>query len=239
MSTSTSNIRVFVSFGDKGAVFAGENVECTITFKNIAPVPGLSRSSTMNGHPMGSGSLGGSSDTGESMFLPNGSERRIKNPPSQLLASDKARPSGARMPSEGGGSRHRPSLSLSVPNRRSYSNPNFRRSSVTTTMNGGLNGSKPLTPMMALVTTPGLDKKHQHKRSISIMSIGSDRGDEMGTRSPGRRPGLHSRNGSMSVPIKRPMSAGGPNGGANGSAPNSGGFLHDSTTTCFAITDNI
>ncbi|KAM0494804.1 hypothetical protein ACHAP8_008449 [Fusarium lateritium] len=37
-----SNIRVFIRWHDQ-TVFAGEEVKCTITFKNVAPVPGQSK----------------------------------------------------------------------------------------------------------------------------------------------------------------------------------------------------
>ncbi|KAF2404873.1 Rgp1-domain-containing protein [Trichodelitschia bisporula] len=43
MSPPPSNIRVSVSF-DQAAVFAGEDVQCTITFTNTAPLPGTEHS---------------------------------------------------------------------------------------------------------------------------------------------------------------------------------------------------
>lgn len=55
MLPSTSNIRVFVQWLEQ-TVFAGENVECEITFKNIAAVPDAHRSvvhSNLNGFTLG------------------------------------------------------------------------------------------------------------------------------------------------------------------------------------------
>ncbi|RMZ71050.1 intracellular transport [Pyrenophora seminiperda CCB06] len=51
---SASNIRVFVQWKDS-TVFAGEDIECTITFKNVAPPEGHDRSPTRrpNGFAMG------------------------------------------------------------------------------------------------------------------------------------------------------------------------------------------
>ncbi|KAF2201944.1 Rgp1-domain-containing protein [Delitschia confertaspora ATCC 74209] len=52
----SSNIRVFVQWKES-TVFAGENIECTITFKNVAPPSGAdrsaARSSKQNGHSVG------------------------------------------------------------------------------------------------------------------------------------------------------------------------------------------
>lgn len=56
MLASSSNIRVFVQWSEP-TVFAGEDVECQITFKNVAAVPHAPRSSSnpssLNGFPGG------------------------------------------------------------------------------------------------------------------------------------------------------------------------------------------
>ncbi|KAK5018124.1 Golgi membrane exchange factor (Ric1p-Rgp1p) subunit [Cryomyces antarcticus] len=52
-SSSSSNIRVYVQWKEP-TVFAGEDVECTITFKNIAPLPGAEGDGTRNSRHSGS-----------------------------------------------------------------------------------------------------------------------------------------------------------------------------------------
>jgi hypothetical protein len=96
---SSSNIRVFVQWKN-ATVFAGEDVECTITFKNVAPPEGRGRSPARK--PNG--------------FAPGG-ERQRKLPPAQTST----RPSVSRNSSfvsqkppphlRG----HRPALSLNTP----------------------------------------------------------------------------------------------------------------------------
>jgi hypothetical protein len=96
---SSSNIRVFVQWKN-ATVFAGEDVECTITFKNVAP-------------PEGRGRSPGRKQNG---FAPGG-ERQRKLPPAQTST----RPSVSRNssfvsqkpPSHLRG--HRPALSLNTP----------------------------------------------------------------------------------------------------------------------------
>ncbi|OTA57241.1 Rgp1-domain-containing protein, partial [Hypoxylon sp. EC38] len=46
----SSNIRVFITWDDQ-TVFAGEDIKCHITFKNIAPGPNQSRLSSQHQHP--------------------------------------------------------------------------------------------------------------------------------------------------------------------------------------------
>ena len=92
MSTLQSNIRVFIQWKEQ-TVFAGEDIECQITFKNVATTPALSKSSS---HPSGSNG-----------FLQ--SPERHRKPPSQIKNS-------ALSPRPGIPNRsHRPSLSLIAP----------------------------------------------------------------------------------------------------------------------------
>jgi len=99
MLPSTSNIRVFVQWSEQ-TVFAGEDIECQITFKNVATVPNAPRSSS---HP---GSLNG--------FTPGGGRERktmpLQPPAAQgknnTLQNSRAAPSGRG---------HRSTLSLNVP----------------------------------------------------------------------------------------------------------------------------
>ena len=97
MSTPLSNIRVFVQWTEQ-TVFAGEDVECEITFKNIASLPTPSRSSL---HP---------SSAARNGFAP-GVERPGKASNVQVKngsASPRTRPS---RPERG----HRASLSFNGP----------------------------------------------------------------------------------------------------------------------------
>ena len=100
------DIRVFVSFPESAAVFAGETLQCKITFKNISSTTSSTRSpqhapSSSYGQTLGA-------------FL---NERRVKSAPRQLPPpTDLRRPRGlsprlsSRPPSA-----HNKSLSFSVP----------------------------------------------------------------------------------------------------------------------------
>ncbi|KAF3914403.1 hypothetical protein ABW21_db0206263 [Orbilia brochopaga] len=202
----SSNIRVFVSFGDKAAVFAGEDIECTITFRNIAPAPGSQRS--------GSRSVNGS-------ILENGpehkgfSERRSKQPPLQLAAAEKSASARKQRPGSisttGAARKHRPSLSLSTPGsaRRLQQQQGTPLGSPATTV-------RPITATTqgsAVEATAGNGVVgHKHKRSISIVSIGSDAAGDLQVRTPGRRSTPHSRSTSLSYAPKRSPMIGAFNG---------------------------
>ncbi|TVY31183.1 Protein sat1 [Lachnellula hyalina] len=97
MSTPLTNIRVFVQWTEQ-TVFAGEDIECQVTFKNIAPTPTPSRAATL--HPP---SVNGPAP---------GGERQRKSPVSQVkngsVLSSSSRPA---QPSRG----HRTTMSLNVP----------------------------------------------------------------------------------------------------------------------------
>jgi hypothetical protein len=99
MLPSTSNIRVFVQWSEQ-TIFAGEDIECQITFKNVAAVPNAPSSSP---HP---GSLNG--------FTTGGGRERKSTPlrtpaapgKNNISQSSRAAPSGRG---------HRSTLSLNVP----------------------------------------------------------------------------------------------------------------------------
>ncbi len=99
MLPSTSNIRVFVQWSEQ-TVFAGEDIECRITFKNIAAVPNAPVSSS---HPA---SLNG--------FAPGGGRERKSTTLQTPAARGKNNsPQNSRAaPSSRG---HRSTLSLNVP----------------------------------------------------------------------------------------------------------------------------
>lgn len=92
MSTPLTNIRVFVQWTEQ-TVFAGEDVECEITFKNIATVPTPSRTSL---HPSSANGFA--------------SGDRHRKPPSQTKNGSIASTRPTR-PTRG----HRTTLSLNVP----------------------------------------------------------------------------------------------------------------------------
>jgi hypothetical protein len=100
MVPPTSNIRVFVQWSQQ-TVFAGEEIECQITFKNVAPVNGSPKpaphSSSLNG------------------FAP-GEERQRKTTPLQASAAQTSRNNAAIKSKATPASRgHRASFSLSGP----------------------------------------------------------------------------------------------------------------------------
>jgi hypothetical protein len=100
MTTSTSNIRAFVQWNDQ-TVFAGETVECKITFKNTAPTSSISRSNSLRSKSNSHGPVGDRKrkSTAQQMTGTNGSTSAIQSP--QLGSSSR--------------SGHRPTLSLNVP----------------------------------------------------------------------------------------------------------------------------
>lgn len=197
-----SDIRVFVIFPDSSTVFAGEKLECKITFKNVSPIPGANRGvppqlhiqkPTANGYglPTNGNALGGGG--------------KNKGTPLQLPAGLRSGTISPRLPTGRSSSGHKPSLSLSVP----------------------AGPKTPASPLPAPSVNGGIG--HKHKRSISIVSIGSEAGIEGqgrgqvedGFKSPhipqGRAAarGGHGRSASLhTLPRRSPM--------PNGSTPNSG-----------------
>jgi hypothetical protein len=96
MSTPLSNIRVFVQWTEQ-TIFAGEEVECEITFKNIATIPAPSRNSL---HPSSAAGNG---------FAPGGERPRKATSVQVKNGAASPRP---RLPPERG---HKATLSLNVP----------------------------------------------------------------------------------------------------------------------------
>ncbi|TGZ84984.1 Rgp1-domain-containing protein [Ascodesmis nigricans] len=95
-----SDIRVFVTFPESSVVFAGEAIQCKITFKNVAPVPGASSSDTSNPNQQ----------------HPGGGGRQLQVPvPDGLRSSGRLSPrSPGHSPSSGHGG-HRGSFSMTLP----------------------------------------------------------------------------------------------------------------------------
>lgn len=127
---ASSNIRVFIRWHEQ-TVFAGEEVKCTITFKNVASTA---------------------------------SQSKQQQPSERSRLASPLRPKsnhGLTPPLSGASGRghRRSALSLSVPSSRAHS----RSGSVQWP------AASPGQTDRPLVSTPG----HSHKRSLSIVSIGS------------------------------------------------------------------
>ncbi|KAI1388881.1 Rgp1-domain-containing protein [Hypoxylon trugodes] len=158
-----SNIRVFVTWDDQ-TVFAGEDIKCRITFKNIAPGPNEARSPSR--HP-------------QSQLHPVERSRQ----PSPLLSPRTKPNNGLTPPVSARG--HRSTLSLTVPSSSSR-----------------LRGPpQQWTPTQSQPPRSG----HAHKRSLSIVSIGSAATIEeqsKGNTTPGRPPRPprgHGRSASLQI----------------------------------------
>ncbi|KAM7208457.1 Rgp1 domain containing protein [Naviculisporaceae sp. PSN 640] len=210
-----SNIRVFVNWQDQ-VVFAGEEVRCTITFKNVAPVPG-SGSNSSNGTAPNTPGPSSSSSRHASRQPPGGNggnnggggggERR-----------NKANAVGLGAPTSSSSARgHRSSLSLSTSAAASRSR----------------SGSIPWSPGGPSLESPNSSGSgsrrngHGHKRSVSIVSMGSSTStiDALGSNNGGngngngngknQRPGGgrgHARASSLQIvprvsPLNGPRSA--------------------------------
>ncbi|KAI1210303.1 Rgp1-domain-containing protein [Annulohypoxylon truncatum] len=155
-----SNIRVFITWDDQ-TVFAGEDIKCHITFKNIAPGPNQTRSSSQ-----------------QPPTIPERSRQ-----PSPLLSPRTKPNNGLTPPAPTRG--HRSTLSLTVPSSSSR-----------------LRGPpQQWTPTQSSPQRPG----HAHKRSLSIVSIGSaatieeqSHGKSSPARPP-RPPRGHGRSASLQI----------------------------------------
>jgi hypothetical protein len=192
-SKTNSNIRVFVRWHEQ-VVFAGEEVKCTITFKNVArPPESPGRSTPTSLRPA-------------SQFPPNssrhpGADRGPRQPsPLHPGAQGRGKPnSGLAPPPSARG--HRSTLSLSVPSAASRA----RTGSVSSWSpapaagtraphNGNGNGNG---------GGSGSGNGHGHKRSVSIVSIGSlstvDDGQSSVASPKPQRPRGHARASSLQI----------------------------------------
>ncbi|EEP81541.1 conserved hypothetical protein [Uncinocarpus reesii 1704] len=135
-----SDIQVFVRWKDQ-PIFAGENVECTITFKHVIPEP------TGDGRGSQKHYRGGSRPVN---VIENGARYSPARPNPFSLNNGNRRPASAGQRSRNGVERgHRPSASLSSPHSLSHSFP------PTASSNHG----------------NGRPFGHGHKRSVSIISV--------------------------------------------------------------------
>ncbi|KAI4907284.1 hypothetical protein J4E90_009787 [Alternaria incomplexa] len=195
---SASNTRVFVQWKDS-TVFAGEDIECTITFKNVAPPEGRDRSPVRRQNGFGTGG-----------------ERQRKLPP----VHSSTRPSVSRNssfasqlpPSQLRG--HRPALSLHTP-----STAGDRRSSVAPSIihanNTGTHKHGRSVSIVSLGADAGTEASHErgipirrpargHGRSASLQVV-PGRPNSYPIASPGHRSATHPSplSGEASSPLAR------------------------------------
>ncbi|KAI5800033.1 Rgp1-domain-containing protein [Geopyxis carbonaria] len=142
-----ADIRVFVTFPESNVIFAGEVMQCKITFKNVSTALSSSRGPSQLSSPLANGHS----------FGVNGStigERRGSFVPRQSPIADSKRSErvSPRAPPSRPPSAHKPSLS----------------------MMSVASANSPISP----VPTGRLG--HKHKRSVSIVSLGSEAGIELG-----------------------------------------------------------
>ncbi|KAK4186087.1 Rgp1-domain-containing protein [Podospora australis] len=215
-SKFSSNIRVFVRWHEQ-VVFAGEEVKCTITFKNVARTPAtLSSSGSGGGSCLStptalkpfSQQLAGASSSRQHHASSAAERHGALRQPSPLhpgASAGRAKPnvSGLAPPPVGRGGHHRSSLSLSVPSAASRA----RAGSVQ----GPPPPWTPATPNSPVTRSSGGSQSqkngHGHKRSVSIISIGSsvsgvggEDGSSIAGSSKSGRPGRgHARASSLQI----------------------------------------
>jgi hypothetical protein len=194
-SSSSSSIRVFVRWHEQ-VVFAGEEVKCTITFKNVARAPDASGRSTPTAlRP-------------STQYPPNASrhpaaDRGPRQPPAlHPGAQGRGKPnSGLAPPPSARG--HRSTLSLSAPSSRARAGsgsswtpgpPAGARGQPNGIGNGSASGSN---------SGGAGGGGHGHKRSVSIVSIGSlsavDDGQSSTSSPKPPRPRGHARASSLQI----------------------------------------
>ncbi|KAI1817067.1 Rgp1-domain-containing protein [Poronia punctata] len=169
----SSNIRVFIKWDDQ-TVFAGEEIRCQITFRNVAPGPSQ----------VASTSASPASQRQPSQPSPRADRTRQ---PSPLLGARGKPTNGLTPPSAARG--HRSTLSLNVPSTSSRLMANSQQ------------WPPPQLPVMP--QKPG----HAHKRSLSIVSIGSNAtvddqiyGHSGSSQLKNQRPGRgHGRSASLQI----------------------------------------
>ncbi|KAK4039127.1 Rgp1-domain-containing protein [Parachaetomium inaequale] len=205
ITNTNTNIRVFVRWHEQ-VVFAGEELKCTITFKNVARPPGSSSSPSAS-----ASSTPTTVKPSSSHFPPNSSrhpnaDHRGPRQPSPLHPGrGKPNPSGLAPPAPNARG-HRSSLSLSVPSAASRARAGSGSASWSPApgvgasagargqRNGGGSGGG---------SGSGSGHGHGHKRSVSIVSIGSlstvDDGQGSAPSPKPQRPRGHARASSLQI----------------------------------------
>lgn len=170
-----SHIRAYVHF-KQPTVYAGEELECVIEFRNIAPPAGAERADVANGGAL-KDRAALAAHSRQSSFAP----RIVSRAPSTAASTQ----GGLR------GKGHRPTLSLNVVSGSSRGGVNGSHSQSNSVSHPGVLGGG---------TRPA--KGHGHGRSLSIMSLGSEAISEgrapMLAAMPGKRPArAHMRSASL------------------------------------------
>lgn len=182
-ATPESHIRAYVHF-KQPTVYAGEELECIIEFRNIARPAGTERADVANGGGASKDRATLATHSRQSSFAP----RIVSRAPSTAASTQ----GGLR------GKGHRPTLSLNV---------------VSGSSRGGNNGSHSQSNSIShpgvLGTGTGGRPGKGHGRSLSIMSLGSEAASEgrapMLAAMPGKRPArAHMRSASLQHPPKLP-----------------------------------
>ncbi|TKA67317.1 hypothetical protein B0A55_09070 [Friedmanniomyces simplex] len=182
-ATTPSNIRAYVQWREP-SVYAGEDIECIITFKNIGRTVEDEQGEDVQTPPANGNGYGhGRTPSYATSAAPSRRTSIAQGWPTPSRALSVTAAKGAP-PSRG----HRPALSLNV---------------VSAPSRTGLR-SAPLqirTPHSTIRSVKG------HGRSLSIMSLGSDSPSDSGppaaSRPPGARPTKgHGRSASLQVPPK-------------------------------------
>ncbi|KAF1943110.1 Rgp1-domain-containing protein [Clathrospora elynae] len=176
---SASNIRVFVQWKDS-TVFAGEDIECTIIFKNVAPPEGRDRS-----------------PRGQNGFAPGGErQRRLPAvPPSVSRRSSVA----SQLPPQHIRA-HRPALSLHTPSTAGGRRSPVPPGAASGNNSGGLRHGRSLS-IISMGTDAGTDASHErgipirrpprgHGRSASLQVV-PGRPNSYPITSPGHHSATH------------------------------------------------
>ncbi|KAK4152742.1 Rgp1-domain-containing protein [Chaetomidium leptoderma] len=186
---SNSNIRVFVRWHEQ-VVFAGEELKCAITFKNVAPAPGSSALSTPTASKPAT-----QYPPSSSRHHP-GAERGPRQSSSLHPGRGKSNSGLAPPPSARG---HRSSLSLSVPSAASRA----RTGSVSSWLPSPAAAPRTQRNGSSGGNGNGNGGGHGHKRSVSIVSIGSlstvDDGQSHASSPKSQRPRGHARASSLQI----------------------------------------
>ncbi|EDO02890.1 hypothetical protein SS1G_05367 [Sclerotinia sclerotiorum 1980 UF-70] len=181
MSALQSNIRVFIQWKEQ-TVFAGEDIECQITFKNVATTPPSSKSSL--------------NSSGSNAFLQ--SPERHRRPPSQIKNSSLSPRSG--IPNRGD---HRSSLSLTVPPESVHSKQSEQWSRGVSRYGRGGEGHK---RSLSIISMGASESAADEAASHGSLAERSDRGE----RGHGRSASLQivpRRNGLNGGPMTAPLNS--------------------------------
>lgn len=175
-ASPVSNIRAFVHWKDS-SVYSGEEIECIITFKNVASSQGHEDEAED-----GSQTPNGGLHSRRQSYVPSAAHSR-KSSVAQMKPPPLSRAASAA--SAKGGRGHRPTLSLNL------------------VSGHGKNGALQSAPLQATAPPIGaLRSSKGHTRSLSIMSLGSEQviegrsptTDQISRERPGK---IHARSASL------------------------------------------